>query len=410
MPLGLFLFEFGNLTLLRFARPCACANIIRMAIVQCASGPPYMQSVAFVSPESLPSAAAVVNDLEALGYTIGTVSSADGTTYASAYTSYLAIITHGQEDYQRIGEVLKGVDAMRRPLLLLATDNPTAHNAAGLAATQIPVEYPAIVRQLTPLLRLATELRQQSQLVLAQQAEIERFRQVAQEQERVQREVEIIKNAIVRNVSHELKTPLLQVKAAVSLMSEDTQNEKLSEYALGAMTRLETLVKNITLLGNSLDINPGPVIVRDAIDYARRNLGRVWQSRGDVDRIHLEIDEATPPAYADKQGLSTVMQLLLDNALKFSSGKVTVIVRPEAQDRIYIGVKDVGIGIAPEELQAIFEMFYQVDTSTTRRYGGSGVGLAIVRLILDRHDTHIQVQSAIDAGSTFSFTLPQVRL
>jgi signal transduction histidine kinase len=222
-------------------------------------------------------------------------------------------------------------------------------------------------------------------------------------------EVELIKNAIVRNVSHELKTPLLQVKSAVSLMAEDNPNTDLTNYAKNAMARLELLVKNITLLGTVLEVNLTPVILRDVLHYARRNISRSWQYQNASTRIHVECPDNIPPILADKQGLSTVLQLLLDNALKFSDNEVTIIAK-EQDDKVIISVQDTGIGIDPKELDAIFGMFYQIDSSSTRPYGGAGIGLAVVQLILEHHNSEISVKSTIGQGSVFSFELETVKL
>jgi signal transduction histidine kinase len=99
------------------------------------------------------------------------------------------------------------------------------------------------------------------------------------------------------------------------------------------------------------------------------------------------------------------LQLLIDTALKFSEGEVEVRLWHE-NDQVHIAVSDQGIGIAHDKLEAIFETFYQIDNSSTRRYGGVGVGLAIVRLILERHHVEIGVESTEGKGSTFSFALP----
>lgn len=218
-------------------------------------------------------------------------------------------------------------------------------------------------------------------------------------------EIEILKNAIVRNVSHELKTPLLHVKSAVSLMAEDAgPDNKLIRYAENATARLETLVTNITMFGSSLDFNLGPVILRDSVEYARRNLGRIWEQRSETKRIVLHIDEDLPPVVADKQGLSTILQLLMDNALKFSSDEIEVHAH-RVRNQIEVSVKDYGIGIAPADMKSIFDSFYQIDSSSTRRYGGAGVGLALVNLLLEHHDSKIKVESKVNKGSTFSFKL-----
>ena len=174
-----------------------------------------------------------------------------------------------------------------------------------------------------------------------------------------------------------------------------------------ATARLETHVKNITMLGHSLDINIGPIILRDTIEYAKRNLSRIWTRRGDVERVQMEIQANLPPVLADMQGLSTVLQLLMDNAIKFSTAPIQVIARKEG-DKIFIGVQDAGIGIEESKLQDIFESFYQVDGSSTRPYGGAGVGLALVKLILDHHNILIHVKSTVGKGSIFWFYLPYV--
>lgn len=278
------------------------------------------------------------------------------------------------------------------PLLVLITDHPTETCADLILPPQVDF--------------IGYQVKQ----TLDMRKQIAKLKDDLERQERITNEVEILKNAIIKNVSHELKTPLLQVKAAVALMSEDSKDEKLVEYAKGATGRLEMLVKNITMLGTSLNVNPGPVIVRDAIEYAKRNLGRIWEHRDDVSRIQVKLDDNLPPVMADKQGLSTVLQLLADNALKFSQGDIEIHASKQGNNFVQIAVKDKGIGIAQDDVNKIFETFYQVDQSSTRRYGGTGVGLAIVRLILDHHHTHIHVNSTIEQGSTFSFILPQVEL
>jgi signal transduction histidine kinase len=110
---------------------------------------------------------------------------------------------------------------------------------------------------------------------------------------------------------------------------------------------------------------------------------------------------------ADKQGLGIVLSQLLDNALKFSQDRVELSARRVGQS-VVVSVHDYGIGIPEDKAEQIFDSFYQVDATSTRRFGGTGVGLAIVRLILDRHHTQIHVESEEGRGSTFTFQLPIV--
>ncbi|MBK8025925.1 MAG: hypothetical protein IPK19_32210 [Chloroflexi bacterium] len=100
------------------------------------------------------------------------------------------------------------------------------------------------------------------------------------------------------------------------------------------------------------------------------------------------------------------MQLLLDNALKFSADRVTASIQAVHAQMVEFRVTDKGIGIAPEMLERIYEPFYQVDHASARRFGGTGVGLAIVRFIMDRHGLSIAVTSKPGHGSSFSFQLP----
>lgn len=229
--------------------------------------------------------------------------------------------------------------------------------------------------------------------------------------QRASSDMELLKNAIVRNVSHELRTPLLQVKSAVAMMAEDNAESTLYSFATNAVARLEGVVRNITMLGSTLDIKPGAQILRDAIEHSRHNLARTWQHKVNIDRVDIVIEPNLPPIKADKQGLSTVLQQLIENALKFSDSddKVEVSGRRH-EDYVRVSVRDLGIGIAEEERQTIFESFYQVDSSSTRPYGGTGVGLALVKLILDLHDITIHVESKLGEGSTFWFDLPIVNL
>jgi two-component system phosphate regulon sensor histidine kinase PhoR len=237
-------------------------------------------------------------------------------------------------------------------------------------------------------------------------AENAALRAALSDQKRMTDELDLLRNAIVRNVSHELKTPLLQIKSAVSLLAEEQRpdNSKLAAYAMEATARLEAVVKNIMQLADSLEIRPEAVAVKDAVDQALRNLRRSWEYKGQTDRVKVELADDLPLVLADKQGLGVTLQLLIDNALKFSQKPVQVRAHQHAR-RVIVSVRDYGIGIAPDKLDKIFDPFYQVDSASTRRFGGTGVGLAIVRMILERHHAEISVKSEIGKGSTFSFAL-----
>jgi len=116
-----------------------------------------------------------------------------------------------------------------------------------------------------------------------------------------------------------------------------------------------------------------------------------------------------PALRADRDRLNQVFDNLLANAIKFSpnGGVITIRVQRDAQaDAILVSVADTGIGIPHEQLNRVFERFYQVDGSATRRFGGAGVGLAIVKRIVEAHGGRIWVESEPNRGTTFYFTLP----
>ncbi len=319
--------------------------------------------------------------------------------------------------YTLFAEALRqvSISSLPRPLIVLITNTPHLTHADDLPIDIILPTDPVILeQQLTSFLHLHHELHQVRTAYIKQQEQIYLLQKSLDEQKRATTEIELLKNAIVRNISHELKTPLLQVKSAVNLLSEigpdHEQHDSVLELAKNATSRLEGLVKNVTLLGSSLDINIGPIILRDTIEYTRRNLVRMLQRPAtDVERVHLAIANNLPPVNADKQGLTMVFQLLLDNALKFSKAPALVdVIVERIGDRARVQICDHGIGMEAEKLNHIFEIFYQVDNSTTRRYGGAGVGLALVKLILEAHKTDIHVKSKPGVGSTFWFDLPLV--
>ncbi len=246
--------------------------------------------------------------------------------------------------------------------------------------------------------------------VLQQIEALQNHRREVQAIQQDKDEITLLKNAIVRNVSHELKTPLLQVKSAVALLAESNKGEdRITEMAVQATARLEGVINNITQLADILDINLGPVIVRESIDQAIRKLRRSWEHKSAFKRIQVHVEPNLPLVTAGKQGLGMVLQQLLDNALKFSDGEVQLSAEL-MPDGVRISVQDCGIGIAEHELEQIFESFYQVDSSSTRPYGGTGVGLAIVQLIADKHNVEIHVDSTLGEGSTFWFLLPISKL
>ncbi|NWG16601.1 MAG: HAMP domain-containing histidine kinase [Chloroflexi bacterium] len=321
-----------------------------------------------------------------------------------------------QHSLQLFAAVRDQINDLERPLLIAVGNTiPDAIAEWQKDVFLLPPTIEHFELQLMNLLKLHSSNKQLQHTNHLLTQENRRLDMMAESRRQHFDEMNLLKNAIVRNVAHELRTPLLQVKSAVALLAEDVgSTSTLIDYAMGATARLETAVRNITLLNELLNDSQdvytlSPVVVSEVIQYALRNLRRSWERKDDIDRVHTILEARLPPVLADRQALGIVIQLLLDNGLKFSQDKVEVDARQDGE-WVVITVKDYGIGIAPDKIERIFDSFYQIDNSTTRRYGGMGVGLAIVRFILDRHKTRIQVESQEGKGSSFSFRLPIARI
>jgi signal transduction histidine kinase len=127
--------------------------------------------------------------------------------------------------------------------------------------------------------------------------------------------------------------------------------------------------------------------------------------------LTAEVGPDIPPVSGDPDQLRRVLDNLLGNALKFTpdGGQLTVRLWCDGDGKIVVlDVADTGIGIPPDQLDRIFDRFYQVDGSSKRRYGGVGLGLALVKEIVEAHGGQVSVWSVVDKGSTFRVTLPAV--
>lgn len=230
------------------------------------------------------------------------------------------------------------------------------------------------------------------------------------------RRLELLRSDLIATISHELSTPLLQVKSAIAMLANGLDDQiaprqaRLADMATQAIARLEHEVVNIKQLARSHETYLTPVQVADAAERAMRYLERKWTSREAVGRIEVLLQDDLPFVLADMHGLSRLLQVLLDNALKFSAVDDPVWLSAECQgdDHVWIAVQDAGIGIATEEHERIFDPFYKVDASATQQYAGSGTGLAVAALLANGMNITIAVDSKPGEGSKFSFALPVV--
>jgi signal transduction histidine kinase len=297
-----------------------------------------------------------------------------------------------------------------RPILIGISDMPSS-DLFSVADEVIPTGYLLHIGQI-----ITSHLKRRQQMLSQENrcAELEAYNQQLNQELAVARqtsaEINLLKQAIVHSVSHELRTPMLQVKSAVALLNEDEHvNRTIAELAMGATTRLEGGIRNVTLLNElmneSSDVHSfSTVPIVQIIQAAIRNLGKSWEHKKEIERVEITSANKALTVLCDKQRLTIAIQLLLDNALKFSQDKVTVEIAGKGKI-VSVSVRDRGIGIPEDQLSQIFEPFYQIDGSSTRRFGGMGIGLAIVRLILDHHYAGIRIESKQGKGSAFTFDL-----
>lgn len=305
------------------------------------------------------------------------------------------------------------------PLLVIALNPPRTAEAEQVAlalGADDTLDLPWRPSESLPRLRSLLRLRRQAETL---RKENQQLRQSLVEHElrlkvalTTSHEYSLLRDSIVHNAVHEMGTPLLQVKSSVSMLDsavraafEDSNLEVMLDFAKQALTRLENVLENFRHLARSLDIRAEPIRLEEALSLALRTLSRRWASTDKMHRVKVQHGEL-PTVLGDKQAIAQVLQQLIDNALKFSADDqmVEVTAQPTA-DGVLIAVCDHGIGMEADQIGRIFKEFYQTESGARRRFEGVGIGLAIVKLILERLSVPIQVESQPNQGSTFSFTL-----
>ena len=224
------------------------------------------------------------------------------------------------------------------------------------------------------------------------------------------------KSEFLANMSHELRTPLNSSLILAKLLSDNRDGTLSDEQVKYAQAILSSNNDLLALINDILDlarIEAGHVELADEIVVVEGALQRLRETFEPLARekgLVLEIvaDAGAPSQFtADSQRLQQILKNLLANAVKFTEhGTVSLQVQAVGRDRVRFVVRDSGIGIAAEQLDAIFEAFRQADGSTRRRYGGTGLGLSISRDLATRMGGDIRVDSEPGRGSTFTVELP----
>lgn len=222
--------------------------------------------------------------------------------------------------------------------------------------------------------------------------------------------IEKIKKDFVINVSHELRTPLTAIKGYAETLRKEveaTPGKKYVEIIERNTNRLINIVNDLLLL-SSLEEKPAleleDIDLRDFLE----NVLKIFDQRLKDKRLSLvaDVKENLPTIKADSFKLEQMLVNLLDNAIKYTDHGEIAISAGVQENRVRIQVRDTGIGIPKENIPRIFERFYVVDKSRSRKSGGTGLGLSIVKHIVFLHQGTIGIESIPGEGTTVTVTLP----
>ncbi|HEY7926819.1 MAG TPA: ATP-binding protein [Candidatus Dormibacteraeota bacterium] len=250
--------------------------------------------------------------------------------------------------------------------------------------------------------------------VLANNAAIamENARLFEQERHTVQRllELDSLKADFLATVQHELRTPLTAILGLADLLEmcwdaweEGPKLEAVRDIQVAAKNLqdiVETVIDYSVMEDVQLGLSPTLVPLRAAVITAIEQAGERYKDGIPVPVDVVGDDDLT--AFADADRLVQVLRALIDNAVKFGEeqGRVTVSFAPVAGDRgVRIEIADQGVGIPPADLPRVFERFYQVDNTATRKFGGAGMGLALVKRLVEAHGAAVEIESVEGAGT-----------
>lgn len=223
------------------------------------------------------------------------------------------------------------------------------------------------------------------------------------------------KTDFISSVSHELRTPLTSIKGYAAILLE----EKLGSLPPAVKERLEKINRHSDELVH---------MVNDLLDIARIESGKIIMKIEEQDlkdiivtvsdliliqcknkniELVLDVQKDIPLILADRTQIERVFVNLLGNAVKFTLQNGRITIKARAKDKIVqVDISDTGIGIPPDALSKIFDEFYRVDNPINQEVKGTGLGLSLVKHIIEAHKGNIWVESKLDKGSKFSFTLP----
>lgn len=223
-----------------------------------------------------------------------------------------------------------------------------------------------------------------------------------------------LKNTTVATVAHELRTPLASMRMLVDTLREGRYHseQQVAEYLdliASENLRLSRLTDNFLTLSrlerNEHAIHLAPTPPQEVITQAVNSMRAKLEMPGC--QFSLDVPTDLPEITADREALSLVLANLLDNAVKYTGDDKKIQLHARAASgRVFIAVTDNGVGLSRAERKNVFKQFYQVDQKLSRSRGGCGLGLALVRHIVEAHGGRVDIESQLGRGSTFTVSIP----
>jgi signal transduction histidine kinase/HAMP domain-containing protein len=226
------------------------------------------------------------------------------------------------------------------------------------------------------------------------------------------KEIDRVKSNIIANVSHELRTPLTIVKGFIEIAMEEEDKKERNELLSMCRKALQRQNRIISDLINVAEFERKKyklkfenVDLEQVLHLAQKEI-KPYALEKDI-AIKISVEESLPDVKADFEALKHAIANLLDNAVKFNrkGGEVVVEARQKG-NAIEVCIADTGIGIPKDKIPKLFTPLYQINATTTRKFGGTGMGLAVVKRIIEAHGGKVWVESEEGKGSRFCFTLP----
>ncbi len=226
------------------------------------------------------------------------------------------------------------------------------------------------------------------------------------------KDVDRLKTDILSNISHELRTPITIAKSSIELTRGEADRKEIDlflDMCENALNRLNDLIENLVDISS---IYKGTFVASGKTADLDRVLKTVlghFKTQLDDKQISMSYPKqiSHPLIKADEKMVSRVLTNLMDNAVKFNKkgGKITIKTK-KADNHVEMSIWDTGIGIDPKYMDKIFEPFYQIDPTTTREFGGTGIGLALVKAHMEALKGRVRLESAPGKGSTFYLEFP----